>query len=194
MYTLRGSFRLMSDPYHHGALPAALLAAAEEALEAGGPARLSIRDLARRVGVSASAPYRHFADRAALLEALAASGYRKAAAALAGQGSAGAGAVAAVWSGMAERSPGLFAVMATTRSAAAGSDLEGAVLEWLGEVARALDGDRRRVDPEESVRRAVACWAAVHGLIALHSAGALAAIDEWMLPDVGDLARRAARC
>ena len=57
--------------YHHGDLPAALLKAAGKTLEQNGVASLSLRDAARRAGVSHNAPYRHFPDRQALLAALA---------------------------------------------------------------------------------------------------------------------------
>jgi AcrR family transcriptional regulator len=57
--------------YHHGNLRAALIEAALSLLAEGGPAVLSLREVARRAGVSHAAPYRHFDDRAALLSALA---------------------------------------------------------------------------------------------------------------------------
>jgi|SRR6185503_13372903 len=62
--------------YHHGDLRAALLKGAGKALEKQGITALSLRDAARRAGVSHNAPYRHFADRDALLAALAAEGFR----------------------------------------------------------------------------------------------------------------------
>jgi len=61
--------------YHHGDLPAALLRAAGKTLERRGIAALSLRETARRAGVSHNAPYRHFPDREALLAALAAEGF-----------------------------------------------------------------------------------------------------------------------
>ncbi|MFD3488695.1 TetR/AcrR family transcriptional regulator [Streptomyces sp. NPDC058665] len=62
-------------PYHHGNLRMELLDAAERSLRAHGVEQLSLRDLARDIGVSHAAPRRHFADRRALLDALAESGF-----------------------------------------------------------------------------------------------------------------------
>jgi len=64
-------------PYHHGDLRAALVDAALELLEEGGETALSLRAVARRAGVSAAAPYRHYEDREALVSAVAAVGYRE---------------------------------------------------------------------------------------------------------------------
>ena len=64
-------------PYHHGNLRSELLSCAERALSAGGLAQLSLRDLARQVGVSHAAPRRHFADKQALLDALAQDGFER---------------------------------------------------------------------------------------------------------------------
>ncbi len=62
-------------PYHHGNLRAALLASAEQTLNEGG--ELSLRELARQVGVSHAAPRRHFAGKQALLDALAQDGFER---------------------------------------------------------------------------------------------------------------------
>ena len=69
-------------PYHHGNLREALLEQAERALADGGTGALSLRELARDVGVSHGAPRRHFADKQALLDALAESGFEQLGAAL----------------------------------------------------------------------------------------------------------------
>lgn len=61
--------------YHHGDLRAALLKAAARTLEKDGPDAISLRDLARSAEVSHNAPYRHFIDRRALLDALAEEGF-----------------------------------------------------------------------------------------------------------------------
>ncbi|WP_369184530.1 TetR/AcrR family transcriptional regulator [Streptomyces sp. Y1] len=63
--------RWVRGAYHHGALPEALVAAALEVLDEQGQEKVSVREVARRAGVSAGAPFRHFADRRALLTALA---------------------------------------------------------------------------------------------------------------------------
>jgi AcrR family transcriptional regulator len=63
--------------YHHGNLRAALVRAAMELLEESGATTLSLRAVARRAGVSPTAPYRHYADREALVSAIAAVGYRE---------------------------------------------------------------------------------------------------------------------
>lgn len=62
--------------YHHGDLRSALLEAADALLAEQGAAGLSLRAVAKRAGVSHTAPYRHFRDKAALLTALAAEGFR----------------------------------------------------------------------------------------------------------------------
>jgi AcrR family transcriptional regulator len=64
-------------PYHHGNLRAALLESAERTLSEGGVAELSLRELARQIGVSHAAPRRHFADKQALLDALAEDGFER---------------------------------------------------------------------------------------------------------------------
>jgi len=70
--------RCMTDrPYHHGRLRVVLLAEAERTLREQGIEGLSLRDLARQAGVSHAAPRRHFADRQALLNALAEAGFAR---------------------------------------------------------------------------------------------------------------------
>lgn len=74
-----------SDPdagYHHGNLREALVAAALDRLQTEDASALGLRELARGVGVSPSAPYRHFTDRQGLLEAVAAEGFRRFSAAM----------------------------------------------------------------------------------------------------------------
>ncbi len=63
--------------YHHGDLRAALLAAAEDELAARGVEGFSLRQVAKRAGVSHAAPAHHFGDAQGLLTALAAEGFRQ---------------------------------------------------------------------------------------------------------------------
>lgn len=71
--------------YHHGDLRAVVLAAAGKLIEKEGLAGLSVREAARRAGVSHNAPYRHFPHRDALLAALAAEGFAQLETALEGR-------------------------------------------------------------------------------------------------------------
>ena len=64
-------------PYHHGHLRESLLQAAIQLIAEVGPAGFTLREVARRAGVSHNAPYRHFADREELLAAVAAQGFRE---------------------------------------------------------------------------------------------------------------------
>ncbi|MFI8349758.1 TetR/AcrR family transcriptional regulator [Streptomyces sp. NPDC085596] len=61
--------------YHHGDLRRAVLSAALDVIASDGPGALSLRDLARRAGVSHAAPAHHFKDRTGLLTAIAAEGF-----------------------------------------------------------------------------------------------------------------------
>src|SRR6201996_1820190 len=65
------------NAYHHGDLREALIAAALQEAEQGGAEAISIKALAKKLGVSQPAPYRHFADREALLAAVAAEAFRQ---------------------------------------------------------------------------------------------------------------------
>jgi AcrR family transcriptional regulator len=62
-------------PYHHGNLRAALIASGVELIEENGVRALTLREIGARVGVSRSAAYRHFADKAALLAAIREAGF-----------------------------------------------------------------------------------------------------------------------
>ena len=104
--------------YHHGNLRAELLDQAIEQLQLVGADDLSLRALARAVGVSQTAPYRHFADKGELLAAMATRGYRdllsalKQAAALAGDGAdTQLTALAHAYVDYAAQNPQLFKLM-----------------------------------------------------------------------------------
>src|SRR3954470_16476232 len=62
-------------PYHHGDLPRVIVKAALEILRETQSLEFSLRELARRAGVSHNAPYKHFADKREILAAVSAAGF-----------------------------------------------------------------------------------------------------------------------
>ena len=69
--------RKAQNAYHHGDLRDALVQAALHEVELGGPEAISISALAKKLGVSQPAPYKHFADRETLLMAVTAEAFRQ---------------------------------------------------------------------------------------------------------------------
>src|SRR4051794_9403227 len=65
------------NAYHHGGLRDALVQAALQQAELGGPEAINISALAKKLGVSQPAPYKHFADRETLLEAVTTEAFRQ---------------------------------------------------------------------------------------------------------------------
>lgn len=162
-------------PYHHGDLRAACVRAALELLEEEGTTALSLRAVARRAGVSPTAPYRHYADRDALISAVAAVGYRELADHLAAAHPSPStpdelAAVAVAYVRFALERPALFRVMfgeACDRDAGERIAATTAISEYLGAiVARCFPGS----DPGAM---STAIWALVHGLAVLHLDGKL---------------------
>jgi AcrR family transcriptional regulator len=179
-----------SATYHHGNLREALVEAALEAVREQGPDGLAVRDLARRVGVSHNAAYRHFADRDALVAEVAERGL----AALTEAGRLRLESVCAddpvilarrrlyelgrSYVGFALSEPGLFRVAFTAYPQLASSpgliepDAEEDPLAQLNET---LDGlvEVGYLAPEFRPGAEITCWAAVHGFSVLHLEGPL---------------------
>lgn len=150
--------------YHHGDLRAALVAAALEQLEAGGEAALSLRAAARACGVSAMAPYRHFAGKEELLEAVAARGFTDLAERLNAADASAEGAQALAAQGVAYvtfacRHPALFRLMFMRPCRQPVGSEAYRILERR---ATALTGSGM---PAEDLT--LAAWSLVHGLAAL---------------------------
>jgi AcrR family transcriptional regulator len=156
-------------PYHHGDLPRALLEAAVEAIAEVGPAAVSLRDLARRVGVSHAAPAHHFGDKAGLLTAVAADGFERLAATLreAYQTTGSFLEVGVAYVGFAVTHRAHFEVMFRPElyrtddpDLVRARDVARSLLyPPAAEAADSPDGDE--------VRAAVAAWSLVHGLATL---------------------------
>jgi AcrR family transcriptional regulator len=73
----RRADRAAPKPYHHGDLRRVLIDAALQLVGESGPAAVSVREAARRAGVSPGAPFRHFASRDALMQAVAEEAQRR---------------------------------------------------------------------------------------------------------------------
>lgn len=164
-----------STPYHHGDLPATLLRAAMELLEADGAAGLSLRAVARHAGVSTAAPYRHYADREALLSAVAAVGYRELAAQLLAAHPAPTSpddlaTIAIAYIRFALDRPALFRVMFAEPCNPADPDRVAATEAISAYVKTIVQQSFPTVDPDNL---ATAVWALVHGLAFLHMDGKL---------------------
>jgi AcrR family transcriptional regulator len=69
--------KAIKQSYHHGDLQKTLISAAKGILQTSGLAGLSMRKLAEVTGVSRTAPYHHFADKKALLCAIAEDGFKQ---------------------------------------------------------------------------------------------------------------------
>lgn len=172
--------------YHHGDLRAALVAAGLRALETTDVSEISLRALARDVGVSATAVYRHFPDKRALLGAMALAGLaqlgemQQRAAMEAGDEAFSATGRAYVRFALAN--PGLFRLVFTHCELRGDGLPEGnlAADMLLGSAAKFTGGDKAAAR-----RFAVQAWALVHGLAMLMLDGQLPA-DEALIDQVID--------
>jgi len=170
--------------YHHGNLREALVAAARRLIAARGPAGFTLSEAARQAGVSAAAPYRHFADRDALLAELARRGFaefdRRLSAAWRGAGQDAGAAflrMGEAYLAFAREEPGYYAAMFAARPKgrrrqraarsrqAASRQTSFAALERA--VTQLATGD---LDPRQL---AYLVWALSHGIATLAAAGQL---------------------
>ncbi|GEL19510.1 TetR/AcrR family transcriptional regulator [Pseudonocardia asaccharolytica] len=170
----------MSDrPYHHGNLRRALLDSAVELIAERGPASLSLREVARRAGVSHAAPAHHFADKTGLLTAVAAEGWRLLTAALADRAAtADFGELGVSYVVFATSHPAHFAVMRTPGlvhpddpELVAARDGAGTLL-YRGAGVPGEDAGRPAASSGRG--RVLAAWSLVHGLAVLLQEGLVA--------------------
>jgi AcrR family transcriptional regulator len=161
--------------YHHGDLHSALIDAGLRLLEARTADDLGLRELAREVGVSAAAIYRHFPDKGALMAALAHEGLERLAAAQRGATAAAGGEKAGfLGSGLAYvrfavDNPALFRLIFSSARSDDGLD---ASIEQVSPAMRGLRQDIERLMPpgmSAAARKTAALhsWALVHGLAQL---------------------------
>jgi AcrR family transcriptional regulator len=163
--------------FHHGDLRRALLQGAMLLLEREGPLGVGLRGAARLAGVSQTAPYRHFADKDAMLAALAEEGFRELGDRMTAALRANADprkamlAIGETYVMLAAERPHLFRLMfgpqvadksRCPRVAEAGMRAYQALLDAIAAAQRA--GVLRKGDPGEI---ALAHWSCVHGLASL---------------------------
>ncbi|BCQ62058.1 MULTISPECIES: TetR/AcrR family transcriptional regulator [Pseudomonas] len=164
----------LRDAYHVGNLAPQLLKAARHMLEQVGPTKLSLRAVSERVGVSATAAYHHYANRAELIGHLAAQGFRELAQELPTHGSENGlqalrSACLAYFS-FARANPALYQLMFGPEFADGQMPLElhGARDQAFSELRRIV-AEVLELDMEQpEVRRAaLAGWSYTHGLASL---------------------------
>ncbi|WP_374547978.1 TetR/AcrR family transcriptional regulator [Rhodoblastus sp.] len=166
--------------YHHGRLRQALLAAARALISERGPAGFTLAEAAKRVGVTGAAPYRHFADRNALIAALADEGFQHfneelgrawdggrpdALSALRRRGAA--------YLAFARAEPGLYKAMFGDAGALARQAEDSAARKAFDELVRSAVAVLRQFHAPEKGARGLALqiWATTHGVAELMLAG-----------------------
>lgn len=149
--------------YHHGDLPAVILAEAARLVAERGADRVSLRELARDAGVSHAAPAHHFTDRRGLFTALATQGFRLLTEALVGARPEFADAASA-YVRFAIAHPGHYQVM-FNKSLLDGSDAELAAAEAAAgaELARGVATLRDPSAQADPAGAQLAAWSLVHG-------------------------------
>ena len=161
--------------YHHGNLRRDLLRVARDEIAQHGAEDVSLVSLARRAGVSQPAPYRHFTDRNALLEAVAAEGFEQLAAELA---EAMAGrvphdaltAIAHAYVTFGEANIEIYRLMFASRltpQARSGSDLNTA----SGKAFALLRTAMAAISPGMTDSGVYLAWSQLHGLVMLKAEG-----------------------
>lgn len=164
------------NAYHHGDLREALIRAALQEAERGGPEAISIKALTQKLGVSQPAPYRHFADREALLVAVAAEAFRQFSTELrlaidrpSKRSKLSRFARAMLDFGL--RRNGIFRLMFASRVIACASDdseLHTAARGTFALLVEALDAPAVDLLRE---RQALKIWASLHGVVMLAEQG-----------------------
>lgn len=185
--------------YHHGNLREALVAEAAEMIAEGGAASVTMRAIGHRLGVSRTAPYRHFGDKDALLAAVAASGFDRLRERLETIDADAPRASIERFRSMGEEyvrfaleNPAHYRLM-YGKEALAREDLPelraaaNALYEHLVDVIQAYQRSGR-IKRQDARAQAYVAWSTVHGLASLVIDGQIQATD-----DIDELIRQAGR-
>lgn len=187
-------------PYHHGNLRSALLDAAERTVRERGVGELSLRELARDVGVSHGAPRRHFPDRQALLDALAESGFERLRTelrtAVDGAGDefeARLHATAAAYIRFATADPALLELMFAVKHREGAVDLQDAADRTFAVMMEVVvQGQTEgRLEPGDPERVGLVLFATIQGIAALLTGGMVAPeqLDELLSDSIAHFLR-----
>jgi AcrR family transcriptional regulator len=171
--------------YHHGQLRQAILDASRDILAESGARGLSLREAARRAGVSSAAPYRHFKDKESLLVALAQAAFGRLDAELAGVAEAHTGAspllrvqkLGVAYVEFAAKYPAEFRLMfgELAPPPESSDELAAATASASAHLPRALSELASTIGPESPPVEdlTLLAWSVVHGLATLHLDGHL---------------------
>ena len=172
-----------TDPYHHGDLPRAMLAEAVRTIQRRGVDALTLRSVGEKLGVSRTALYRHFANKEALLGAVAQDGFRKLrkelfeAWDLAGRGRTGFEAMGEAYVRFAVRHPSHYRVMfgGVLRSGDAALPPGDQTVDAFGVLVDALIElqGQSLVREDAPQQLALFVWSVVHGVAMLALDGVL---------------------
>ncbi|MBB3172708.1 AcrR family transcriptional regulator [Endobacter medicaginis] len=164
--------------YHHGDLRRVLMAEGMRLLAERDAESLSLREVARAAGVSATSIYRHFPDKGALMAALAREGLarlalaQRAASEAAGGGEAGFAATGRAYVRFALANPALFRLIFASDALGGGAAADCADTEAGAMLRDNALAEAARVGGDGDIR-AVRAWALVHGLAMLMLDGRL---------------------
>jgi AcrR family transcriptional regulator len=175
--------RKRSHSYHHGSLRRALIEEAVRTIRAQGIAGLTVREIGAQLGVSRTALYRHFADKQALLDAVAAEGFRMLRARLVtaweqgGRGQAAFESMGRAYIRFARSNPeyyrAMFGSSVHPKASAAELAAEAAgAFQALVDALAALQHDGA-LRSDDTITMARFVWAVVHGIAMLSIDGRL---------------------
>jgi AcrR family transcriptional regulator len=169
-------------PYHHGNLRETLIKAALRLVAEVGPTAFSLREVARRAGVSHNAPYRHFRDKDELLAAVSAQGFRELtqamldAAARSGEALEQLKGSGLAYVRFALRRPEHFTVMfeapTSARKTAESAAAADQAFQTLVNFVKSCQ-NQGRLPSGESLPLALLAWSMVHGIAKLAITGRL---------------------
>ena len=166
--------RITEPKYHHGDLRRAILEAALELIKESGIQSLSLREIARRIGVTPAAPYHHFKDRGEILLQIGMQGYVDLLHVLEQAAASGAGAedeCEAEFRAYLQFAREHSAVYAVMFSAELVRHDEGSRVKTIADRCFALVcasvARSRKLSEKMSAEAAISSWALLHGLVVL---------------------------